>query len=61
MISIQLSEEEAALLAQSLEWWLSETRMEICDTDSADFRDRIKREKATIENVLAQLTQETRA
>jgi hypothetical protein len=57
MISIQLSEEEAALLAQSLEWWLSETRMEICDTDSADFRDRIKQEKAIIESVLAQLKQ----
>ncbi len=55
MITVQLTEDEAAILKQSLELFLSDVRMEICDTDRADFRDGLKHEKSTIEHVLAQL------
>jgi hypothetical protein len=57
MITVQLSEDEAALLVRSLEWSLSETRMEMCDTDQADFREGLKREKDVLERVIAQLKQ----
>lgn len=55
MITVQLTEEEAALLKQSLELMLSDVRMEICDTDSGDFREGLKAEKAVLEGVIAQL------
>jgi hypothetical protein len=55
MISMQLSEEDAALLVRSLEWFLSETRMEMADTDRADFREGIRKDKVMLERVIAQL------
>ena len=55
MISVQLTEEEAALLKQSLELLLSDVRMEICDTDSGDFREGLKIEKSVLEQVIAQI------
>ena len=39
----------------SLETLLSDVRMEMCDTDRADFREGLKREKGTLERVIAQL------
>ncbi|MRS11964.1 MAG: hypothetical protein EG823_02695 [Actinobacteria bacterium] len=56
-MTVQLSEEGAALLSRSLEWLLSELRMEICDTDRADFRSELKVEKGVLEDVIAQLNQ----
>ncbi|MDF1542335.1 MAG: hypothetical protein RQ731_03375 [Anaerosomatales bacterium] len=55
MIAVKLSEEEASLLKKSLELLLSDVRMEICDTDSGDFRAGLKREKAVLEHVIEQL------
>jgi hypothetical protein len=55
MINVQLSEEDAALLVRSLEWLLSETRMEMADTDRADFREGIRKEKVILERLIAQL------
>ena len=55
MISVQLTEEEAAILKSSLELLLSDVRMEICGTDSADFREGLKEQKSTLERVIAQL------
>ncbi len=55
MVRIELTEAEAALLEQSLRLLLSDVRMEMCDTDRSDFRDGLKREKAAIESVLAQI------
>ena len=55
MVTVQLTEEEAALLMHSLETLLSDVRMEMCDTDRADFREGLKREKGTLERVIAQL------
>jgi len=55
MVTLQLTEEESAILKRSLELFLSDVRMEICDTDSADFREGLKKEKSTLEHVIAQL------
>lgn len=55
MITVQLTEEEAALLKRDLELMLSDLRMEICKTDSGDFRHGLKDEKSVLENVIAQL------
>lgn len=55
MVTMQLTEDEAAILKRSLELFLSDVRMETCDSDRADFRAGLKHEKSTIEHVLAQL------
>lgn len=55
MIEVRLSQEDVELLVRSLEWLLSETRMEICDTEQADFREALKREKAALERLIGQL------
>jgi hypothetical protein len=61
MVTVQLTEDEAALLLHSLEVLLSDIRMEMCDTDRADFRDVLKREKGTLESVIGQLGQVVKA
>jgi len=55
MITVQLTEEDAAVLRQRLELLLSDLRMEICDTDSGEFRKGLKAEKTVLERVIAQL------
>jgi hypothetical protein len=42
MASIELAPEEAALLKEILESYLSDLRMEIVDTDNMDFREMLK-------------------
>ena len=61
MVTVQLTEDEATLLLHSLEVLLSDVRMEMCDTDRADFRDVLKREKSTLEGVIGQLGQAVNA
>lgn len=55
MIAVHLSENDVELLVRSLEWLLSETRMEICDTEQAEFRATLKQEKAALERLIGQL------
>jgi hypothetical protein len=55
MITVEMTQEDAAMLRRSLETLLSDVRMEMCDTDRLDFRDGLKREKHVLEGVLAQL------
>lgn len=55
MIEVRLSEGDVELLVRSLEWLLSETRMEICDTEQAEFRAALKAEKAALERLIGQL------
>ena len=52
MISLDLSSVEREILADVLASYLSDLRMEIADTDSMDFRDRLKRRKSVVEKVL---------
>ena len=52
MPTIELSREQADVLAQALESYLSDLRMEIADTDLKDFRDMLKHRKALLNEVL---------
>jgi len=61
MIDVQLSDEEAASLVRNLEWMLSETRMEMADTDRADFRDGLRKDKLVLERVIGQIKQRAHA
>ncbi len=55
MAHFELSDEQAAMLRQILESYLSDLRMEISHTDSPDFRDKLKKKKAFLEQLLLDL------
>lgn len=57
MVNLELTDEEAAILKRTLELAVSDVRMEICDTDSPDFKDGLKAEKSALERVLAQIAE----
>ncbi len=56
MIRIELTDEDASRLRELCETELSDLRMEIADTDSMDFRDRLKRDARLLRAVIEQLT-----
>jgi hypothetical protein len=51
MVQIELTPAEAEILKTALESYLSDLRMEIADTDSLDFREGLKRRKATLRKI----------
>ncbi|MGD2122282.1 MAG: hypothetical protein PVJ76_11085 [Gemmatimonadota bacterium] len=53
MVKIDLQPAEAEVLKVVLESYLSDLRMEIADTDSMDFRDRLKARKMVLRKVVA--------
>jgi len=55
MIQLELSDSEKHHLIEALESYLSDLRYEIADTDSLDFREKLKEKKAALEKVLAAL------
>ena len=55
MVRIELTNDEAGVLAHALESYLSDLRMEISHTDRQEFRDGLKGEKAVIEKVIESL------
>jgi len=55
MIQLELSDSEKSHLIEALESYLSDLRYEIADTDSLDFREKLKEKKAALEKVLAAL------
>ncbi len=55
MVRIELSAQEAEELSGILEDYLSDLRMEIVDTDSADFREGLKKRKELLGRVVDQL------
>jgi hypothetical protein len=55
MIHITLTTEEAATLREVLETYVSDLRMEIADTDSMDFRERLKAEEAFLKRLIGVL------
>lgn len=55
MIQFDLSSEEKELLRETLECCLSDTRMEIADTDQMDFREEIKKRKELLLKIIEQL------
>lgn len=57
MIQLDLNNAEKTHLIETLESYLSDLRYEIADTDSQDFRERLKEKKAALEKVLTLLKQ----
>ncbi len=53
MVRIELQPTEAEVLKMVLESYLSDLRMEIADTDSKDFRDKLKARKMILRKVVA--------
>lgn len=51
MHRLDLSSEEAYVLHEALDSYLSDLRMEIADTDRQDFRDQLKHRKEILERV----------
>ncbi len=58
MVQITFSAEEAAMLREVLEIYLSDLRMEIADTDAMDFRERLKQQEAFLTRLLQRLRAE---
>jgi hypothetical protein len=56
MTHLELTKEDAEMLAEVLESALSDLRYEISNTDSFDYREGLKLRKATLMNVLGQLS-----
>lgn len=55
MVQLTLTAEEAATLRSALQSYVSDLRMEIADTDSMDFRERLKAEETLLKRLLQQL------
>ncbi|MGD2067514.1 MAG: hypothetical protein PVI57_02420 [Gemmatimonadota bacterium] len=55
MVDLKLDADEAELLRQVLRDYLSDLRMEIADTDSLDYRDRLKDRKQRLRGIAEKL------
>lgn len=54
-MQINLTADEAVMLREILNHYLSDLRMEVADTDAMDFREKLKQEEGFINRVLQQL------
>jgi hypothetical protein len=54
-MQLTLTEAETVMLAEILESYRSDLRMEIADTDAMDFRERLKQREDFLDKVLRQL------
>ena len=52
MVHLRLEPTEAEVLRMVLESYLSDLRMEIADTDSMDFREKLKARKQVLRKIL---------
>ncbi len=55
MPTLNLSSEQAETLAQVLEDYVSDLRMEVANTDSQEFRDDLKKKELFLKDLLRQL------
>ena len=55
MIQVTLTESDAAAVKKVLESYLGDLRMEIADTDSQEFRERLKQEEQAVTRAVEQL------
>ena len=55
MVHLKLEPTEAEVLRMVLESYLSDLRMEIADTDSMDFREKLKARKATLRKIVTMI------
>jgi hypothetical protein len=53
--TLNLSSEQAEILAQVLEDYISDLRMEVANTDSQEFRDDLKKKEVFLKDLLGQL------
>lgn len=58
MVQITLTPEEAIILRDILNHYVSDLRMEIADTDAMDFREKLKNEEVFLNRLLRQLASE---
>ena len=58
MVQITLTPEEAIILRDILNHYMSDLRMEIADTDAMDFREKLKNEEVFLNRLLRQLASE---
>lgn len=55
--TLTLSDSEKEILAEVLDGYLSDLGMEITDTDSMDFREKLKSRRTVIQKILKELRQ----
>lgn len=55
MTQLDLTNDEKQILIEVLESYLSDLRMEIADTDSMDFREKLKTKKSVLMKVVESL------
>ena len=55
MIRLELTDDDAKVLKNALESYLSDLRMEVADTDRQEFRDGLKQEETTLKTILGAL------
>ncbi|HEU4565787.1 MAG TPA: hypothetical protein VFS05_14100 [Gemmatimonadaceae bacterium] len=55
MIQLSLSADDAAMLREMLEDYLSDLRMEVAGTDSKDWREALKRREELLKRLLDEL------
>lgn len=53
--SINLSDSEKEILSEVLESYLSDMSMEITDTDSMDYREKLKARRTVIQKILKEI------
>jgi hypothetical protein len=53
--TLELSSEEARILADVLTDYISDLRMEVANTDSMEVRDELKRKEAILKSLLTRL------
>jgi hypothetical protein len=54
-MEVTLTDEESSALQQALRTYCSDLRMEIVDTDNAEFRRGLRNERAVLESAIAKL------
>ena len=56
IVQLTLTPDQASMLHEILASYLSDLRMEISNTDSMDFRERLKAKEVFLKGLLAQLS-----
>ncbi len=57
MTTLNLTPEQAETLKETLTSYLSDLRLEIADTEKLEFRENLKKQEATLKEILAMLEQ----
>jgi hypothetical protein len=55
MLHLDLTPEEMTILIETLQGSITDLRMEVADTDNADYRDMLKSRERVLKHVLAAL------